>query len=275
MEQEELQELQELQETEAAPQLAPTPSSAPSPEPTPGSALLPLTAAALAAAALAACGGSGGDASASPSPTPAPSPPAPTPAPTPAPAPSPYSLDPADTAAARFLQHAQVACTEADIAAVKSQGLAAWLEAQMARPVTEKAYDWLIGKGYGAIDDFRFYDGGGYAISFVIGHQMVKQPDTVRKRIALALSEMFVVSVNVAGVTWPHLGLAHYWDQLNANAFGNFRQLLEDVTLNPVMGAWLNTRGNAKEDPATGRVPWTQVSSSMLFSRLPSRLPVC
>jgi uncharacterized protein (DUF1800 family) len=113
----------------------------------------------------------------------------------------------------------------------------------------------LIAKGYGAIDEFRFYDGGAYATHFVMGHQLVKQPDIVRKRVALALSEFFVVSLNVAGVTWPHLGIAHFWDQLNANAFGNFRRLLEDVTLNPVMGAWLNTRGNAKEDAATGRVP--------------------
>jgi uncharacterized protein (DUF1800 family) len=168
---------------------------------------------------------------------------------------SPYALDPADTAAARFLLHAQVAATDADIAAVKGQGAAAWLDAQMARPVAETAWDWMIAKGYGAIDEFRFYDGGGYTIQFVMGQQMVKQPDAVRKRVALALSEQFVVSVFVAGMPWTHLGLAHYWDLLNTHAFGNFRQLLEAVTLNPVMGAWLNTRGNAKEDPATGRVP--------------------
>ena len=222
---------------------------------------LSLVIASLASAALAACGGGGGDdpppPTGGPTPTPTPSPtPTPTPSPSPPPTPaSPYALDPADRAAARFLLHAQVAATEADIAAVKAQGAAAWLDAQMARPVAEKAWDWMMAKGYGAIDEFRFYDGGGYTIQFVMGHQMVKQPDAVRKRVALALSEQFVVSVFVANVTWTHLGLAHYWDQLNANAFGNFRQLLEDVTLNPVMGAWLNTRGNAKEDPATGRVP--------------------
>jgi uncharacterized protein (DUF1800 family) len=173
----------------------------------------------------------------------------------PAPAPGPFALDPADTAAARFLQHAAIASTEADIAAVRAQGAAAWLEAQMALPVAEKAWDWLMARGYGAIDEFTFYDSGAYATQFVMGHQLVKQPDQVRKRVALALSEFFVVSVNVAGFPWVHLGLAHFWDQLNAGAFGSFRQLLEDVTLNPVMGAWLNTRGNAKEDAATGRVP--------------------
>ena len=39
------------------------------------------------------------------------------------------------------------------------------------------------------------------------------------------------------------------------NAFGNFRQLLEDVTLHPAMGYFLNTKGNRKEDTRTGRVP--------------------
>lgn len=32
-----------------------------------------------------------------------------------------------------------------------------------------------------------------------------------------------------------------------ANAFGNYRQVLQDVTLNPAMGYYLNTRGNQKE----------------------------
>lgn len=288
MEQEELQELPASQA--APPPATPTVTPAPTPredpredsgehepaEHEPGGALLPLSAAALAAAALAACGGGGGGDDTSPAPSPAPSPtpspapapgpapgpapPAPTPAPTPAPAPpapppGPYSLEAADMAAARFVQHAAIASTEADIAAVKTQGAAAWLEAQMALPVAEKAWDWLTAKGYGAIDEFTFYDSGSYVTQFFMGHQLVRQPDQVRKRVALALSELFVVSVNVAGFPWVHLGLAHFWDQLNANAFGNFRQLLEDVTLNPVMGAWLNTRGNAKEDAASGRVP--------------------
>jgi uncharacterized protein (DUF1800 family) len=42
---------------------------------------------------------------------------------------------------------------------------------------------------------------------------------------------------------------------LVSNTFGNYRKLLEDVTLNPAMGYYLNTRGNRKENTATGRVP--------------------
>ena len=47
---------------------------------------------------------------------------------------------------------------------------------------------------------------------------------------------------------WPH-----YYDVLGADAFGNFRSLLEDVTLNPLMGEFLsmlaNDKGDATRDP--------------------------
>lgn len=49
--------------------------------------------------------------------------------------------------------------------------------------------------------------------------------------------------------------MAHYWDILCNNAFANYRQLLEEVTLSIAMGEFLNTLGNQKEDPATGRLP--------------------
>jgi len=196
--------------------------------------------AAAAAAALAACGGGGGGGAAPV----APGPPAPPPA-----------LSAADMAAARLLLHAQVAATDADIAAVKAMGAAAWLDTQLALPVGEKAYDWLVAKGYGAIDAYTFYDND-IGVDYAIAYQVIKLPDAVRKRVALALSEFFVISVVGLGtMPWRTLGVGHYWDQLNAHAFGNFRQLLEAVTLNPAMGLYLNTKGNAKEDPATGRVP--------------------
>ena len=43
-------------------------------------------------------------------------------------------------------------------------------------------------------------------------------------------------------------GMANYYDVLGADAFGNFRQLLEDVTLNPMMGQYLSVMGNDKGD---------------------------
>ena len=49
--------------------------------------------------------------------------------------------------------------------------------------------------------------------------------------------------------------IAGYLDMLNQNAFGNFRQLLENVALSPAMGRYLDHLQNDKEDSQTGRNP--------------------
>jgi uncharacterized protein (DUF1800 family) len=63
------------------------------------------------------------------------------------------------------------------------------------------------------------------------------------------------VSFQSMEIDWRGYTIAAYWDILNKYAFGNFRNLLEEVTLSPAMGHYLNTRGNQKEDTAKGRVP--------------------
>jgi uncharacterized protein (DUF1800 family) len=206
-------------------------------------------AAATATGALAACGPVSG-------PAPAPGPfPAPLTAPVPAPAPALPLLPPqTDAQAARFLLQAQFSASDAEIAAVRSQGYAAWLDAQFAVPSGELGWDWLVAHGYATIDHNTFYDGI-IGFDFMIWHQIVKSDDAVRKRVALAMSEFFVVGLLSITMPWGQFGVAYFWDQLVLNAFGNFRDLLEDVTLNPAMGGFLNTQGNEKENPATGRVP--------------------
>jgi uncharacterized protein (DUF1800 family) len=72
------------------------------------------------------------------------------------------------------------------------------------------------------------------------------QPDAARKRMALALSEIFVVSLNGLSFNWRSHAAAHYWDTLNTHAFGNYRDLLGAMTLNVAMGYYLNTKGNKK-----------------------------
>ena len=158
-------------------------------------------------------------------------------------------------AASRFLQQASFGATEADIAAVKAQGTATWLTAQMALPRGQRSWDWMEANGYAAIDARALYDIGGPTAEAVLAKEAASSADPVRQRMALALSEYFVVSMLVAQMPWTGMGIAHYWDQLQDHAFGNFRDLLEAMTLNPTMGAWLNTRGNLKEDPVIGRVP--------------------
>ncbi len=77
----------------------------------------------------------------------------------------------------------------------------------------------------------------------------VTAPDALRQRVATALSEIFVVSEIDSTIDGNVPGLASYYDMLQGDAFVNFRQLLGDVTLHPIMGDYLNMRGNAKAAP--------------------------
>lgn len=83
-------------------------------------------------------------------------------------------------------------------------------------------------------------------------NNVVLGKDQLRQRMAFALSQILVVSGN-GGPVWGHnYGLAYYYDLLSKGALGNFRQLLENVTLAPAMGEFLSTMHNDKPNPDTG-----------------------
>ncbi len=70
--------------------------------------------------------------------------------------------------------------------------------------------------------------------------------DQVRQRVALALHETFVVSsLEVAQPGW----MGPYLQILSDHAFGNYRDLLYAITLNPAMGVYLDMAGNNKNAP--------------------------
>jgi uncharacterized protein (DUF1800 family) len=153
--------------------------------------------------------------------------------------------------AARFLVQAAFAATDAQIARVQTLGYSAWIDEQFAMPRTLSHWDWMDAKGYQVVanvDNFAGFENS-------LWRKLIASPDALRQRMTLALSEIFVVSVLGLPVSWRGFLAAGYVDMLEANAFGTYRQLLQDVTLSPAMGVYLNTRGNQKANPATGRVP--------------------
>jgi uncharacterized protein (DUF1800 family) len=157
-------------------------------------------------------------------------------------------------AAARFLLQSQLSASDADIASLLTSGFAAYLQQAFDAPLSQTGWDWLEQHGYSAIDTNNYFFQY-YPADFMIWNQLFTGKDSMRKRCALALSEYFVVSLTGSEFTWRSHALAQYWDTLTRGAFGNFRQLLNDITLNPAMGYYLNTKGNLKEDPAKGRLP--------------------
>jgi uncharacterized protein (DUF1800 family) len=78
--------------------------------------------------------------------------------------------------------------------------------------------------------------------------------DQLRQRVAFALSEIMVVSQLGALSNLP-FAVADYYDVLAENAFGNYRDLLGEVTLHPAMGVYLSVLGNEKPDPVNNIRP--------------------
>jgi uncharacterized protein (DUF1800 family) len=79
--------------------------------------------------------------------------------------------------------------------------------------------------------------------------------DQLRQRVAFALSQILVVSINHGRLNEVPLAVANYYDVLLKGAFGNYRQLIEDVTLSPAMGLYLDMRGSRKANTSTGTIP--------------------
>lgn len=149
--------------------------------------------------------------------------------------------------AARFLTQASFGPTPTDVASVRSLGYAAWIDAQMAvpptlqRPTIEQqiAAQVLIdprnAQFYRVYRQERWFNSALYA------------PDQLRQRVAFALSQILVLS-EVGALDNNTIGVAEYNDILLRNAFGNYRTLLRDVSLSPMMGTFLTHLRNQKTD---------------------------
>lgn len=83
---------------------------------------------------------------------------------------------------------------------------------------------------------------------------VITAEDQLRQRMAFALSQMFVISQN-GSLAGDHEEVTSYYDLLLEHAFGNYRELLEDVTLSSMMGTYLSMMRNQKPNRETGHEP--------------------
>jgi uncharacterized protein (DUF1800 family) len=163
------------------------------------------------------------------------------------PAPPGWTDDSANpTAAARFLTQATFGPSADDIAAVQTLGYSGWISNQFSLPATHALTNVWATQNPDPTDPYpsQLWFNSWWK-------QSVTAPDQLRQRVAFALSEIFVVSEN--GTLEDHAdALASYYDMLLDNAFGNYRALLEAVTLHPAMGLYLNVQGNNAGSIITG-----------------------
>jgi uncharacterized protein (DUF1800 family) len=157
------------------------------------------------------------------------------------------------TDAARLLTQATFGPKKSEIDALTGGSIDAWITTQLALPFTSHRAALLA--------DFNAFGGQQNNGSiFPTNRQaawwknVLTAPDQLRQRVAFALSELLVVSDVALGQPYTE-GLANYYDILGNGAFGNFRTLINDVTLSPIMGSYLSSLRNSKADPVAGTSP--------------------
>jgi len=88
----------------------------------------------------------------------------------------------------------------------------------------------------------------GVHFNYAWWQSLVDKDDQLRQRIAFALSEIMVISMESQLKSWPE-AISSFYDILSENAFGNFRDILTDVSLHPAMGFYLSHYNNPKAIP--------------------------
>jgi len=154
---------------------------------------------------------------------------------------------PNENEAARFQNQVSFGANDTEIAKTRQYGYSAILEDQFYMP-SHRTHE-------GYINTVSATSLGDEHMMHTFWREAAISQDQLKRRVAFALSQIFVISLEDANLQAFRRGVASYLDMLTRDAFGNYRQLLQDVTLHPMMGLYLSHLRNRKEDPATNRVP--------------------
>jgi uncharacterized protein (DUF1800 family) len=154
-----------------------------------------------------------------------------------------YGMPESDAEAARFLNQATFGATPTTIAQLRVSGLDSWFVQQtllpptLSRPFLETL----------AVSENQ----AGESLSQTHRVQRwvdtaVTAPDQLRQRVAWALGQIVVVSDQDANLSGEPILVAEWNDLLVRNALGNFRTLLRETLLSPMMGRYLTHLRNRK-----------------------------
>lgn len=157
---------------------------------------LKLSATLAAATLLTACGGGGSESKGSDGGTTSPVPP--------------QVESIAGAQAARFLAQASMGATHDQMTRVQALGYSKWLDEQMSMPTSQSRWDWLMAKGFNAIENKNTQAG----IDAALWVKLITSPDTLRQRVTLALSEIVVASLDGFTGAWRAFTGAAYMDIL-------------------------------------------------------------
>lgn len=158
--------------------------------------------------------------------------------------------------ASRFLSQATLGADLQTIKRVADIGLESWIDEQIQIPQSQMLE--TLEDVFAEVIEWYFLNNGNPEevatrpywthFNYAWWENHMNSPDLLRQRVALALSEIFVISFD-SELTDQGYGLADYYDVLLKNSFGNFEDLLYDVSLHPCMGYFLSHLNNPREVP--------------------------
>ena len=157
--------------------------------------------------------------------------------------------------AARFFAQAAFGGSDTDIQNLQyqAQGVQGWLAQQFAIPVNPSGQlsnvAWMQANSLISVE----FETTGVQSS--LWRKLISSPDVLRQRMMLALTDLFVINTGAITLTYRGAAAAYYLDQLEANAFGNYKDLLLAVSHTPAMGEYLSYVGSVKANPVTGTSP--------------------
>lgn len=150
--------------------------------------------------------------------------------------------------ASRFLTQATFGPDPALIDEVAASGIGPWIDLQLNHPNKTVTSSTMLGQASNTF--YPLWWGMGW------WKAAMTAPDQIRLRTANAFSQILVVST--AGndlIRGNSFAQADYFDIFIHHAFGNYRNMLEEVTYSNQMGFYLSHLYNRKADPTIGRFP--------------------
>ena len=157
--------------------------------------------------------------------------------------------------ASRFLSQATLGVSYEEIENLTDIGIDAWLDEQLNMPF--KTFTERYDEVYAELQNMISEDNhSNRYMSFVFYEKLVKEPDLLRQKVAFALSQIFVISP-YHGSTISGFSDANvvYYDYLYEGAFGNYKDLLTNISLSLPMGSYLSHFMNQKADIVENTFP--------------------
>lgn len=168
---------------------------------------------------------------------------------------------PTKAEASRFLAQATFGPNQAEIDKLSTMSYGQWIDEQFTKPTSL----------------YRLYINQSAADLATVGQQLsttqfsdawwanaLGADDQLRQRVAYALSQILVISFNDNVVRTQVRGAGSFYDVLVKHAFGNYRDLLDEVTYHPMMGTYLSSLKSVKGDPATGQLEDNNYSRELM-----------